>query len=74
MIINIKNKEGELVFETDNIVDKEKKTIAHAIIRKVANLEIISEALLFANQAHRATLEELLVSCEDAKVVEEESN
>jgi hypothetical protein len=75
MIINIKNKEEEVtVFQTDNILDEDKKNLAHSIIAKVANLEILNEALVFASSTHRATLEELLVSCDyaDSEPVNEE--
>ena len=68
MIINIKTSEGEVVFETNDIDDDNKRNTAHAIIHKVANLEIINEALVYANKAHRSTLEDLLMGCEDAKI------
>tara|TARA_R110000824_G_scaffold385252_1_gene579446 strand:+ start:612 stop:833 length:222 start_codon:yes stop_codon:yes gene_type:complete len=71
MIVNITTKEGEQGFETNNIGDVQKRNVAHTIIQKVANLEILYEALSFANQAHRATLEDLLMGCEDAKMEEE---
>ena len=69
MIINIKTSEGEeVVFETNDIDDEKKRNTAHTIIHKVANLEIINEALMFASKAHRSTLEGLLMGCEDAKI------
>lgn len=68
MIINIKTSEEEVVFETNNIDDEKKRNTAHAIIHKVASLEIINEALVYANRVHRSTLEDLLMGCEDAKI------
>jgi len=68
MIINIKTSEGEVVFETNEIDDDKKRNTAHAIIHKVANLEILNEALMYARNAHRSTLEGLLMGCEDAKI------
>ena len=73
MIVNIHTKEGEVVFETNNIDDIKKRNTAHVIIQKVANLEILNEALTFAGQAHRTTLENLLMDCADAKIDVEKS-
>jgi RNase P/RNase MRP subunit p29 len=73
MIVNIHTKEGEVVFETNNIDDIKKRNKAHVIIQKVANLEIVNEALAFAGQAHRTTLEDLLMGCTDAKIDVEKS-
>ena len=68
MIIGINTKEGEDTFETNNIDDINTKNKVHIIIQKVANLEIINEALTFAGQVHRTALEELLKDCSDAKI------
>ena len=74
MIISIINKEGkEIAFNIDNINDDNKKKAANAIVRKVATLEILNEALSITNHTHRLTLENLLMDCDEAKI-EEESN
>ena len=57
-----------LGFETNNIDSIDTKNKVHVIIQKVANLEIINEALTFAGQVHRTALEELLKDCSDAKI------
>ena len=68
MIISINTKEGETTFETNNIDSIDTKNKVHVIIQKVANIEIINEALTFAGQVHRTALEELLKDCSDAKI------
>ena len=50
MIIGINTKEGEDTFETNNIDDINTKNKVHIIIQKVANLEIINEALLLQDK------------------------
>ena len=60
MIITIKNKEGETNFDINNISDDAAKQEATIIVQKVGNLQVIIEALDFANRVHRDNLEELL--------------
>ena len=75
MIITIKNKEGETNFDINNISDDGVKQEATVIVQKVGNLQVIIEALDFANRVHRDNLEELLKSRDEAiLVVEEEAD
>jgi hypothetical protein len=75
MIITIKNKEGETNFDINNISDDVVKQEATVIVQKVGNLQVIIEALDFANRVHRDNLEELLKSRDEAiLVVEEEAD
>ena len=66
MIITIKNKEGETNFDINNISDDVVKQEAIVIVQKVGNLQVIIEALDFANRVHRDNLEELLKSRDEA--------
>lgn len=75
MIITIKNEEGETNFDINNITDDGVKQEATVIVQKVGNLQVIIEALDFANRVHRDNLEELLKSRDEAiLVVEEEAD
>jgi len=75
MIITIKNKEGETNFDINNISDDVVKQEAIVIVQKVGTLQVIIEALDFANRVHRDNLEELLKSRDEAiLVVEEEAD
>ena len=75
MIITIKNKEGETNFDINNISDDVVKQEAIVIVQKVGNLQVIIEALDFANRVHRDNLEELLKSRDEAiLVVKEEAD
>ena len=81
MIITIKNDEGvETHFDINNIADEQKKQEATVIVQKVGNLQVHIEALDFASRTHRANLEELLKSTDEAivepisDVVKEDSN
>ena len=66
MIITIKNKEGETNFDINNISDDAAKQEATIIVQKVGNLQVIIEALDFANRVHRDNLEELLKGRDEA--------
>jgi hypothetical protein len=69
MIITIRNDEGiETQFDVNKIEDEQKKQEATVIVQKVGNLQVIIEALDFASRTHRANLEQLLLSCDEAKV------
>jgi len=69
MIITIRNDEGiETQFDVNKIEDEQKKQEATVIVQKVGNLQVIIEALDFASRTHRANLEQLLLTCDEAKV------
>tara|TARA_R110000787_G_scaffold2717_2_gene10535 strand:+ start:1093 stop:1356 length:264 start_codon:yes stop_codon:yes gene_type:complete len=77
MIITITNEDVVTNFDVNNISDDAVKQEATVVVQKVGNLQIIIEALDFASRTHRANLEELLKSREEAivepKEVEAES-
>jgi len=73
MIVTIKNDDGEFLFDINKIDDEQKKQEATVIVQKVGNLQITIEALDFASRTHRANLEQLLMSCEEAKIEQEET-
>ena len=73
MIITIKNEEGEISYDVNNIKDEVKQGEARVIIQKVGTLEVITEALSFTIATHRANLEKLLSDSEEAKIIPEEA-
>ena len=73
MIITIKNEEGEISYDVNNIKDEVKQGEARVIIQKVGTLEVINEALSFTIATHRANLEKLLGDSEEAKIIPEEA-
>lgn len=74
MIISIKNDDGIVNYDVNNIKDEQLQNNARITISKVGTLEVHIEALNFASQAHRNNLETLLKDCPEAVVeVEEES-
>lgn len=73
MIITIKNEEGEISYDVNNIKDEGKQGEARVIIQKVGTLEVITEALSFTIATHRANLEKLLSDSEEAKIIPEEA-
>ena len=73
MIITIKNEEGEISYDVNNIKDEVKLGEARVIIQKVGTLEVITEALSFTIATHRANLEKLLSDSEEAKIIPEEA-
>ena len=73
MIITIKNEEGEISYDVNNIKDEVKLGEARVIIQKVGTLEVITEALSFTVATHRANLEKLLGDSEEAKIIPEEA-
>ena len=73
MIITIKNEEGEISYDVNNIKDEGKQGEARVIIQKVGTLEVITEALSFTTATHRANLEKLLGDSEEAKIIPEEA-
>lgn len=70
MIINIKKDDGENIYNVNEIADEAKQGEARVIISKVGTLETLSEAINFASATHRANLEKLLESCDEALMVE----
>ena len=70
MIINIKKDDGENIYNVNEIADEAKKGEARVIISKVGTLETLSEAINFASATHRANLEKILESCDEALMVE----
>jgi 3-deoxy-D-manno-octulosonic-acid transferase len=70
MIINIKKDDGENIYNVNEIADEAKQGEARVIISKVGTLETLSEAINFASATHRANLEKILESCDEALMVE----
>ena len=68
MIITINNDDGTTNFDVNNITDDTVKKEATVIVQKVGSLQVIIEALDFASRTHRANLEELLKSRDEAIV------
>ena len=71
MIITITNKDVVTNFDVNNISDDAVKQEATVVVQKVGNIQIIIEALDFASRTHRANLEELLKSRDEAIVLPE---
>ncbi len=72
MIISIKNDEGIVNYDVNNIKDEQLQNNARITINKVGTLEVNLEALNFASQAHRNNLENLLKDWPEAVVEVEE--
>ena len=70
MIINIKKDDGETIYDVTKISDEAKQNESRVIISKVGTLETLAEAVNFASATHRANLEKLLESCEEAIMIE----
>ena len=68
MIITIKNKSGETVYDVSKIEDNDSKINANVSINKMGTLNTIVEALNFATQGHQGQLETLLADCPEAVV------
>ena len=68
MIITINNEDVTTNYDVNNISDDAVKQEATVIVQKVGNLQVIIEALDFASRTHRANLEELLKSRDEAIV------
>ena len=68
MIITINNEDVTTNYDVNNISDDGVKQEATVIVQKVGNLQVIIEALDFASRTHRANLEELLKSRDEAIV------
>ena len=68
MIINIKNEDGDLVYDVSKIEDEEKKAGANVSISKIGTLNVLTEALNYASQGHQANLEAILNESPEAMV------
>lgn len=74
MIVSIKNKDGEVLdYDISKIEDKSVKINASVGIQKVGTLEVVNEALRFAIDGHRVSLEKLLQNSPEAVVANDES-
>ena len=69
MIISVKKDDGDISYDVNNISDQAKQGEARVIITKVGTLETMLEAINFASATHRANLEKILESSEEAVVV-----
>jgi len=68
MIINIKNDDGDLVYDVSKIEDEQKKAGANVSISKIGTLNVLTEALNYASQGHQANLEAILNESPEAMV------
>ena len=72
MIINIKNDDGESVYDVSKIEDEQKRAGANVSISKIGTLNVLTEALNYASQGHQANLEAVLKESPEAVVEQEE--
>ena len=72
MIITINNDDGTTSYDVNNINDDGVKQESTVIVQKVGTLQVVIEALDFASRTHRANLEQLLKSRDEAIVETEE--
>jgi len=68
MIITVSKEDGQVVYDVNKVNDEQKQQGARVTIQKVGFLDTIVEALSFASNTHRANLEEMLSTCEEAIV------
>ena len=73
MIINIRNEDGESVYDVSKIEDEQRKANANISISKVGTLNVMVEALNFASQGHQNNLEAVLKDSPEAIVEQEET-
>ena len=69
LVITIKKDNGETIYNVNEISNEAKQSEAKIIISKVGTLETLIEAINFASATHRANLEKILESSEEAVVV-----
>ena len=69
MVITIKKDNGETIYNVNEISNEANQSEAKIIISKVGTLETLIEAINFASATHRANLEKILESSEEAVVV-----
>ena len=72
MIITINNDDGTTAYDVNKISDDVVKQESTVIVQKVGTLQVVIEALDFASRTHRANLEQLLKSRDEAIVETEE--
>ena len=72
MIINIKNDDGESVYDVSKIEDEQKRAGANVSISKIGTLNVLTEALNYASQGHQSNLEAVLKESPEAVVEQEE--
>ena len=73
MIINIRNEDGESVYDVSKIEDEQRKANANISISKIGTLNVMVEALNFASQGHQNNLEAVLKDSPEAIVEQEET-
>ena len=73
MIINIRNEDGESVYDVSKIEDEQRKANANISISKIGTLNVLVEALNYASQGHQNNLEAVLKDSPEAIVEEEET-
>ena len=73
MIINIRNEDGEYVYDVSKIEDEQKRNGANISISKIGTLNVLVEALNFASQGHQNNLEAVLKESPEAVVEQEET-
>ena len=73
MIINIRNEDGESVYDVSKIEDEQRKANANISITKIGTLNTVVEALNFASQGHQNNLEAVLKDSPEAIVEQEET-
>ena len=73
MIINIRNEDGESVYDVSKIEDEQKRAGANISISKIGTLNVLVEALNYASQGHQNNLEAVLKDSPEAIVEQEET-
>ena len=73
MIINIRNEDGESVYDVSKIEDEQRRANANISITKIGTLNTVVEALNFASQGHQNNLEAVLKDSPEAIVEQEET-
>ena len=73
MIINIRNEDGESVYDVSKIEDEQRKANANISISKIGTLNVLVEALNYASQGHQNNLEAVLKESPEAIVEQEET-
>lgn len=66
MIINIRNEDGEYVYDVSKIDDEQKRNGANISISKIGTLNVLVEALNYASQGHQNNLEAVLKDSPEA--------
>ena len=73
MIINIRNEDGESVYDVSKIEDEQRKANANISISKIGTLNVLVEALNYASQGHQNNLEAVLKESPEAIVEQDET-